>query len=300
MRDLYIIEENLNNFYELKNNGNTTENIDQTVINLESERKKLLLAEEEQWQQKNRAIWIKSAYKNTKLFHHFASYSRNKKFIWEINDGTGVLHTGQQAIKVEAVKFFKYFFNDTGQNTIVNQINTVRMFPNIVREEDIRHLEKIVTKNEIFEILRGFAKDKSHGPDGWTVEFFLHFFELIGQDLLNMVEESTIRGEVIISINSTFLALTPKANNPTEFNDFRSIALCNLCYKIIAKVIVKRIRPILSRSLSKEQLGFLKRRQILDVIKSTQECLHSIKSKKIQAIILKLDLKKAYDCTVRI
>jgi len=204
---------------------------------------------------------------------------------------------GQQAIKVEAVKFFKFFFNDTGKNTIVNQINSVRMFPSIMWEEDLRHLEKVVTKDEIFEIIRGFAKDKSPGPSRWTVELFLHFFGLIGQDLLDMVEESRIRGEVISSINSTFISLIPKANNPTEFSDFHLIALCNLCYKIIEKVTAKRIRPILSRSLSEEQLGFLKGRQILDAIGTAQECLHSIKSKKLQAIILKLDFKKAYDCT---
>jgi hypothetical protein len=34
----------------------------------------------------------------------------------------------------------------------------------------------------------------------------------------------------------------------------------------------------------------------MDAIDTAQECLHSIKSKKLQAIILKLDLKKAYDC----
>jgi hypothetical protein len=112
-----------------------------------------------------------------------------------------------------------------------------------------------------------------------------------------MVEETRVRGEVISSINSTFLALIPKVNSPSSFSDFRPIALCNLCYKIIAKVIAKRIRPILSRALSEEQLGFLKGRQILDAIGTAQECLHSIKNKKLQAIILKLDLKKAYDCT---
>jgi hypothetical protein len=49
--------------------------------------------------------------------------------------------------------------------------------------------------------------------------------------------------------------------------------------------------------MSKEQLGFLKGRQILDDIGTAQECLHNIKSKNLQAIILKLDLKKAYDYT---
>jgi hypothetical protein len=48
--------------------------------------------------------------------------------------------------------------------------------------------------------------------------------------------------------------------------------------------------------LSNEQLGFLKGHQILDAIGIAQECLHSIKAKKLQSVILKLDLKKAYDC----
>ena len=111
-----------------------------------------------------------------------------------------------------------------------------------------------------------------------------------------VVEESRQRGEVIRSLNSTFLALFWKVNKPTSFGDFKPIALCNLCYKIIAKLIANRIRPILSRSLSGEQLGFLKGRQILDAIGTAHECLHSIKTKKLKALILKLDLKKAYDC----
>jgi hypothetical protein len=34
----------------------------------------------------------------------------------------------------------------------------------------------------------------------------------------------------------------------------------------------------------------------LDAIGTTHECLHSIKQKHLKALILKLDLKKAYDC----
>jgi hypothetical protein len=119
---------------------------------------------------------------------------------------------------------------------------------------------------------------------------------LIGDELLEVVEDSRIRGEVVRAINSTFLALIPKVNKPSTFGDFRPIALCNLCYKLIAKIVANRIKPILSQTLSGEQLGFLKGRQILDAIGTTQECLHSIKLKNLKALILKLDLKKAYDC----
>jgi hypothetical protein len=119
---------------------------------------------------------------------------------------------------------------------------------------------------------------------------------MVAKDLLEAVEESRLSGEVIRSLNSTFISLIPKVNGPASFGDFRPIALCNLCYKIIAKIIAKRIRPIMSRTLSEEKLGFLKGRKILDAIGTTQECLHGIKEKKLQALILKIDLKKAYDC----
>jgi len=57
-----------------------------------------------------------------------------------------------------------------------------------------------------------------------------------------------------------------------------------------------RLKLVLSHSLSSEQLGFLKGRQILDAIGTAQECYHSIKDKKSKALTLKLDLKKAFDC----
>ena len=128
--------------------------------------------------------------------------------------------------------------------------------------------------------------------DGWTVEFYIQFFDLVGEDLLEAIEDSKKRGEVIKYINSTFLSLIPKVNKPTYFDDFRPIALCNMCYKTIAKLIANRIGPIMSRSLYDEKLGFLKGRRILDTIGTAQECLHSIKEKKLKAMILKLDLKK--------
>jgi hypothetical protein len=43
------------------------------------------------------------------------------------------------------------------------------------------------------------------------------------------------------------------------------------------------------------RFGFLKDRLIFDVVGIAQECLHTAKSKKLSTIILKLDLKKAYD-----
>lgn len=128
------------------------------------------------------------------------------------------------------------------------------------------------------------------------MEFFIFFFDLIAKDLLEAIEETCIKGEVIKSLTSTFIALIPKVNGVANFGDFWSIALCNFCYKVISKIIANRLRPILSRALSEEQFGFLKGRQINEASGIAQECLHNIKEKKLQALILEIDLRKAYDC----
>ena len=113
---------------------------------------------------------------------------------------------------------------------------------------------------ELEKALKSFKKDRSPGPDGWPVEFYLHFFDMLGLELLHAIEFSRSFGYITPSLNSTFLALIPKKDKPTTFVDFRPISLCNLLYKLIGKVIAVRLKPFLDSHISKEQYGFLKNR----------------------------------------
>ena len=78
-------------------------------------------------------------------------------------------------------------------------------------------------EKEVLEVLKGFPKDKSPGPDGWNADLFLHFFDLVEKYLLEAIEESHITGMVIRPLNSTFIALIPKVNGSTNFGDFRRL-----------------------------------------------------------------------------
>ena len=79
----------------------------------------------------------------------------------------------------------------------------------------------------------------------------MDFFELLGLKLLGLVEESRLKGQVSGALNATFVALTPKSDKPKSLNDFRPISLCSLIYNIIIKAISNRIKPIMSKFMSK-------------------------------------------------
>jgi hypothetical protein len=254
-----------------------------------------LKIEEESWRQKRRVTWLVVGDRNTRYFHKIVEGRRKGNIIWEIMDGEGRVHTGQKNLQQATMGYFKELYSEQGNLSIINQLNVVRRYPRFFSDEETRTMDSQVTLDEIKKVLEDFEKSKSPGPDGWTVEFFLEFFDILGETLRGAVEESRITGVVTGGLNATFITLIPKTDKPATFSDFRPISLCNLVYKLISKIISNRIKPALSSLISKEQFGFLDGRKIIDAIGVAQECIHSIKVKKMKALVLKLDLKKAYD-----
>lgn len=148
---------------------------------------------------------------------------------------------------------------------------------------------------EVEEAVKNMPNDKAPGPDGFTINFYKACWEIVKTEVWEVVEDSLCSASILKSLNSTFLALIPKeeeANTPTKF---RPIFLCNVIYKIISKVIAKRLKPILQGLISEEKLGYVEGRQILDNILLAQEMIHTLHSRKITGMMMQLDVSKAYD-----
>jgi len=80
--------------------------------------------------------------------------------------------------------------------------------------------------------------------------------------------------------------------------DWRPIALCNVLYKLVAKVLANRLKKNLHKCISENQSAFVPERFILDNSMISIEVVHHMKvSKKVRDknVALKLDISKAYD-----
>jgi len=60
-------------------------------------------------------------------------------------------------------------------------------------------LEGPLTYDECKQVLETFQNDKSPGEDGFTVEFYKFFFELLGHNLIKSFNEAYETNELSIS-----------------------------------------------------------------------------------------------------
>jgi hypothetical protein len=96
-------------------------------------------------------------------------------------------------------------FKAPSEQSLPDLVSTAGLYPHFITTDEDSELFKPVTLAEIKDILIHFKKERSPGPDGWTTEFFIFFFDLVGEDLLQMVEDSRIRGKISGCLNATFL-----------------------------------------------------------------------------------------------
>eukprot|EP00253_Pinus_taeda_P004657 PITA_04657 len=293
--DLLKIREELKSLESIEADGYSSQASKDRILSLEKAQNQILLAKEEDWRLKSKAIWLKSGDENTSFFHNYAKGRKYSNTIWSLKDEEGRVVNTFTDLSGLGQRHFQRIFSDSGEATIVEVMRTAQCFPRFLEEDEAAELSNPVTKEEVEVAMKSMGKDKSPGPDGWTIELFLHFFDQIGDEITEVVEESRLKGEIYKPFNSTFIALIPKKDDLESFEDFRPISLCNCIYKIIAKVIAVRLVPILSRNVSMEQSGFLDGRQIHEAIRVAQEVLHTIKQKKKKGVVLKIDLSKAYD-----
>ena len=98
-------------------------------------------------------------------------------------------------------------------------------------------------------------------------------------------------------LNETLISLLPKCQNPESLSNYRPISLCNLVYKVVSKILVARIRPLLGKLISPVQTAFVLGRRGTDNVMIAQELFHALDKKKGKTgfMVIKLDLEKSYD-----
>ena len=169
------------------------------------------------------------------------------------------------------------------------------MVPRLTDEEQIE-MENYLTMEEIKNVIELFQRNKTPGDDGFPVEFYEAFLDLLGGNLLDCYNEAFYEEQLSISQRREIISLIPKGDeNLNEITCWRPTNLLNVDYKILARIIATRIEPSLPSLIHSDQTGFVKGRYIGQNIRLLDDLMNFIDVNKIPGILLFIDFEKAFD-----
>lgn len=157
-------------------------------------------------------------------------------------------------------------------------------------------LDKMFTKDEIRDAFFSLPRNKTSGPDGYSAEFFMGCWSVVGHEVSEAVLEFFRSGKILKQWNATSLVVIPKSPNAARTTDFRPISCLNTVYKVISKLLASRLKMLLPHVISPSQSAFLPGRLLAENVLLAAEVVQGYNRKSISPrAMLKVDIRKAFD-----
>ncbi|XP_039063432.1 uncharacterized protein LOC120208157 [Hibiscus syriacus] len=216
-------------------------------------------AENQFLKQKAKINWIKEGDKCSKFFHSVIASNNKRDTIRVLIDYQGKRLESFDQMATEVLEFFKMQLGSADPNVKHTDIQFLKNLLHYDMPTELStDLIRTVSNEEIKEALFSQGNDKTPGPDGNSID--------------------------------------PKVQNPNIVKDYKLISCCSVLYKIITKILVKRLTMLLPEIITPNQSAFVKGRYIIDNTLLAQELVKGYGRKLISPrCALKINLQKAFD-----
>lgn len=128
-----------------------------------------------------------------------------------------------------------------------------RHAPHILNlRDDVGHMQgtnilTLPSHEEVRYALFSMKPYKAPSPDGYHPIFFQKTWEITGGDVVRHVQEWFGRGCISEELGYALICLIPRQNSLEMVKHFRPISLCNTLYKVVTKVLVNRLKPLIPK-----------------------------------------------------
>ena len=188
------------------------------------------------------------------------------------------------------VDFYKNLFAKDGLDLRV-QASLIDDLEFSLSASECDSCEGAFSSEELFSALNNLQTGKSPGSDGLSTEFYIAFWEDLGNVLTLVLNECYRRGSLTDSQRGGLLRLVFKRDDKRLAKNWRPISLLNTDYKLASKAITERQKPVMESIVHRDQTCGVVGRSIFSNLQLIRDTLDMIDKTKESGILVTLDQK---------
>ena len=243
---------------------------------------------------RSRLMWTEKGETSPKLFTNFERQRAHDSYISCLRDADGLSRSSIGDLLDIGVSFYSDLFSSTKTDPACSDI-LLRSLERRLSEGERDRLEGPLTSEEFTAALKSMPRNKSPGLDGLTAEFYCHFWDLLCDDLLAVYNSVLSSGRLSASQRCGVVRLLYKKGDKEDLRNWRPISLLNVDYKILSRVLARRLSSVLSTLVHHDQTCCVPRRTIHDNTRLLQDVVDYCTLEGIPAALISLDQEKAFD-----
>ncbi|CAL4162002.1 unnamed protein product, partial [Meganyctiphanes norvegica] len=155
-------------------------------------------------------------------------------------------------------------------------------------------LDREVDNDEIYQAIKKLNANKSPGLDGIPNEFYLKYWDIIGNDVSEVIKNITSGTLLQGKQKNALITLIPKDGDTELLKSWRPISLLCSDVKIVAKILALRLNPFMPDLISENQYCVYNK-SIVECNTQMRDIMYYAGSNNVTGAIINLDWEKAFD-----
>lgn len=149
---------------------------------------------------------LRDSDKNTSYFHTKASNRRRRNQLKGLEDVHGVKHKSIEVMTSVVLDYFSDLFTSSRPEITMDKVDFVG---HRLTNDMIDMLSRPYSREEVEVALADMHPCKSPGPDGLPALFYKRYWEMVGDDICDVVSTFLASGHMPEDLNYTYVVLIP-------------------------------------------------------------------------------------------
>lgn len=243
---------------------------------------------------RSRARWVEEGEVSSAYFFRLEKKRSVDRWVSALREPDGSIISSPADLCSSFATFYSELFTSSPTDpaaceTLLSHISST------LAPEQAELCEGSLSVDECYKALVGMARRKAPGSDGLPMEFYLKFWSVLGQDLVEVLNFCHRSGSLSVSQRRGIISLVFKKGDRLDARNWRPISLLNVDYKLASRVLAGRLLRVIHLVVHRDQTCGVPGRYIGENVAFLRDVVDYASYSDVPVALLSLDQEKAFD-----